>query len=41
MLLVEGFVKEEGMKTEVGELILTRFVVLNRNIQNKNMSYSQ
>jgi hypothetical protein len=25
MLLVEGFVKEEGMKTEVDELILTRF----------------
>ena len=25
MLLVEGFVKEGGMKTEAGELILTRF----------------
>jgi hypothetical protein len=25
MLLVEGFVKEEGMKTEAGELILTQF----------------
>jgi hypothetical protein len=25
MLLVEGFVKEEDMKTEADELILTRF----------------
>jgi hypothetical protein len=25
MLLLEGFVKEGGMKTEAGELILTRF----------------